>query len=103
MKSLSAWFASNPYATAPDVLFYKECQNVTTHGKVLVTNKNLGLANIEVSFSIVGYDNPPALDPFVMGVIWHRAREKNYVPKALTLYGVELTDQFSVNNQALGV
>lgn len=70
-----------------DVKFGTDANYFGEHGKIVVTNKKLGLEEATVPFVFVGLTTPLPMDPDTMNYIWDQAEQQGYIPIRITQYG----------------
>lgn len=89
-SSIRKLFSSSSTKTvinSVEICFHKEANYFGDHGRLVVTNKALGLVEHPVRFAFKGITTPPKLTLELLGGIYEAAEEEGYIVHHLQSYG----------------
>jgi hypothetical protein len=89
-------FGKKEQAITPDqieILIHREAAYFGEHGRMLATNKQLGVVEKEVIFCAKGFTTPPALNHRMFAHIWNSFLEEGWIPLEMVSYGTVIEKQ----------
>ncbi|BDD79822.1 hypothetical protein [Burkholderia phage FLC9] len=94
-------FGSKEKTITPDqieILIHKEAAYFGEHGRMLATNKELGVVEKEVIFCAKGFTSCPPLNHRMYAHIWNSFLAEGWIPLEMTKYGSVIEKQVQGND-----